>query len=366
MNKDNTATTWVVSIIVLLIIIGGIIIFAKNNKNPGNTVATSTATTTSTSMTSANSHVSGLPIVTAKPSVIPTATGAIIIGTVNPNDGSTDYWYEFGLGSALGTRSAKMTLGSGFTVVPAPIFISGLHANTLYYYRLVASNSYGKTEGTIYSFTTTNDMQNPVGGVPSAKTSLATAITNTSATFNGEVNPDKNSTEYWFEYGKSKNLGTLTPFVLLGDGSQKLSVSIIANDLEPNTTYYFRLDAQNQFGTDNGSILSFTTSGSQNVSKPTVQTLGASAEATTATLNGKITANGAGTSYWFEYGTDSLFGKTLTKMTTEMFDLKYDAVDDAVSADISSLKATTTYYYRLVAKNSAGETKGESMTFKTK
>ncbi len=363
MDRDNTTAIWITSVIILLIILGGVWIFAKNkNIAP---VATSTTATSSSQNTSNVSHVSGLPVVTAEPSIIPTNTGAIIIGMVNPNDGSTDYWYEYGPTQGLGTRSAKMLLGSGFSVIPAPIFISNLHANTPYYYKLIASNAYGKTEGSVYSFVTTSDVSNPVGGLPSAKTNSATGIANTEATVNGEINPNKNSTQYWFEYGKSKNLGTLTPFVLLGNGSQKLQVSTLLKDLEPNTTYYFRLDAQNQFGTDNGSILSFTTIGAQNVSKPAVQTLGASAGKITATVNGKVTANGAGTTYWFEYGTDSLFGKVLTRSTTEMFDLKYNAVDNAVSADISGLQASTTYYYRLVAQNKAGETKGESMNFTT-
>lgn len=161
----------------------------------------------------------------------------------------------------MGSKTSNQTIGSGFVAIQAPGYITNLVKNTTYYFRLVAENQYGKVVGSQYSFKTTEGTPAPVGNAPTTKTVSASGVSRTTSNLNGEVNPNKASTQYWFEYGKTTELGNTSSFESSGDGNAKISVSISLSNLQPLTTYYFRLNAQNQFGTINGSILSFKTLG---------------------------------------------------------------------------------------------------------
>jgi hypothetical protein len=97
-------------------------------------------------------------------------------------------------------------------------------------------------------------------------------------------------------------------------------------------------------------------------SKPEVTTGGvANITPTTATLNGRVDPNGADTTYFFQYGTTSLYG-TNTAVTPA--GAGANAV--AVSVPIAGLAPDTRYHYRIVAQNAQGITKGADRTFKTR
>lgn len=96
------------------------------------------------------------------------------------------------------------------------------------------------------------------GTAPFITTKPATNVTQTSATLNGDVNPQGSATAY-FDYGTSPSLGQTTGAQNL-TGIANILVSASLTGLQPNTTYYFRVRAQNQFGTMTGQTLSFVTS----------------------------------------------------------------------------------------------------------
>lgn len=96
--------------------------------------------------------------------------------------------------------------------------------------------------------------------------------------------------------------------------------------------------------------------------KPTVST-GAAANLTpsTATLLGRVTPNGAQTTFVFQYG--------LTKLYTAATPVTAAGAGNAavsVTGDLAGLAPATTYHYRLVAINRVGTTNGADRTFKTK
>jgi hypothetical protein len=96
--------------------------------------------------------------------------------------------------------------------------------------------------------------------------------------------------------------------------------------------------------------------------KPVVTTGGATLiEPTTATLNGFVTPKGANTTYYFQYGTSSLYGAVTPAAVVNAGSGRVK-----VSAPISALAPVTTYHYRLVAQNSVGVARGSHRTFKTK
>lgn len=308
----------------------------------------------------------GPPIAITNPSVAPTDTTAVVTGSVIPNGAFASYWYEYGLTASLGSKTPNQNVGSGYAVIPAPVYITNLAANRTYYFRLVAENAYGRVAGAQYTFQTTQGTPPPVGSAPFAKTFAASGVTRTTANLNGGVDPNQASTQHWFEYGKTASLGNTTAFVSVGSGNAEVPASISLSDLEPQTTYYFRLNAQNQFGTVNGAILNFKTLGPASATAPSVTTLAATdVSKTNAKLHGTVDPNGAETTYWFEYSTDSLLGSVLLKTTTKR-SVGGSSNQISVEANVTGLTSTTTYYFRLVAQNSAGLVRGDRLTFKTK
>ena len=306
----------------MLLLVGGLFLYTQNNTGTGSPTATSTPTGTvdDTGGTPAPRQA-GAPSATTNPSVISTDTTAVVVGGVVSNGAFTDYWFEYGT-PALGSKTQGQHIGSGYSELPAPAYITGLGKDTIYSFRLVAQNQYGKATGATYTFRTTVGTPAPVGSTPTAKTLSATGIARTAANLNGEVTPNKVSTQFWFEYGETQNLGLVSTLQQAGSGSVKVPESLALSNLAPATTYYFRLNAQNSFGTTNGSILSFKTAGPPlTVAVPVVTTQVAGPVATTtATLRGTVNPVGA----------------------------------------------QTTYYYRMVAQNAGGIVRGAALSFKTK
>lgn len=106
--------------------------------------------------------------------------------------------------------------------------------------------------------------QTPFGspsGPPTAQTNAATNVGLTGATINGSVNPQNASTTYWFEWGSTSGLGLTTAQQVITSGNASTSVSANLSSLTSLTVYYYRLDAQNQYGSTQGQISTFVTSG---------------------------------------------------------------------------------------------------------
>ena len=96
--------------------------------------------------------------------------------------------------------------------------------------------------------------------------------------------------------------------------------------------------------------------------KPVV-TSGAAASITDSSvvLNGTVTPKGAATTYYFQYGTTSLYGTV-----TSAGSIAAGSGRVRITATITGLAPVTTYHYRLVAQNSEGVARGSHRTFKTK
>ncbi|MDO8518466.1 MAG: hypothetical protein Q7S26_04230 [bacterium] len=366
-------TTAIIGGVVAVVLVGGIIFYSMGAVNPFSTQTPSTTDVTNTGTTgqttsSSPTQTPGAPAAVTNATVVYSDTTAVVVGTVTPNGAFASYWYEYGTTGNLGNKTENQSIGSGYASIPAPGYILGLAKDTSYYFRLVAQNQYGTATGLQYTFHTTVGTPPPVGSAPTIQTSAANGITRTTATVNGEVLPNRASTTYWFEYGKTTNLGAVTTLQSVGNGTATLPASAVLLGLDPTTTYYFRIDAQNQFGTRNGTILTFKTTGPATVAPATPSVTTGSADKLTssgATLHGTVVPNGADTKYWFEYGTDSLFGLALLR-TTSHVSAGAGTVVVPIDTAITNLKTKTTYYFRIVAQNNLGITKGGSASFKTK
>jgi hypothetical protein len=84
------------------------------------------------------------------------ANSATLNGVVTPNGSDTHAWFLYGTSSTLSgaTQTASQDLGSGSTSVNITAALSGLSANTTYYFQAFAQNSVATTSGSIQSFVT--------------------------------------------------------------------------------------------------------------------------------------------------------------------------------------------------------------------
>ncbi len=364
---DRTVGT--IGVVIALLVVAGAILYTGG----GGTVEApvSATSTASVGVTPAPAPVpsrkAGLPSVATGNNTIPSDSSAAVTGTVNPNGAATSYWYEYGTSSNLvgAPSSPRQSVGSGYVTVPAAGYLTGLAHDTTYWFRLVAENAYGRVLGAPFSFRTARTNPPFTGTAPMTRTLAATGALRTSANLNGEITPNGATTQFWFEYGTTSGLGNATALASIGDGTAKLPVSLSVSGLNPLTTYWFRLNAQNQFGTVNGAILSFKTAGPASQGAPAATTTNVSDIGTrTASVHGTVNPNGSETAYWFEYGTDSLLGSVLTR-STERKQVGAGTTAFSVGAGLSGLNPRTTYYFRIAAENAQGVTYGARKSFKT-
>jgi uncharacterized delta-60 repeat protein len=123
-----------------------------------------------------------------------------------------------------------------------------------------AGNVYvtGSSQGTDWSvYTTIKYFQKTA---PIVITNAATNVGRTSATLNGMVNPNNLSMTVKFQYGTTANYGSTvaaTPSTVTGAGEVLVSAKL--SNLSLNTTYHYRLVANNDTWSMNGMDQTFTT-----------------------------------------------------------------------------------------------------------
>jgi hypothetical protein len=198
-----------------------------------------------------------------------TRTSAVLAGTDDPVGLAGSYYFQYideaGYQAALAQGADPYAAGestipvsipaSGETLALHPVPVSGLLPATTYHYRLVAKNQFGAEYGEGHTFTTTGRV------LPGASTGAASAVSQNAATLSGTVGTNGLQTNYGFEIGTEP--GVYGPTTGLGSigGSLTETVSVALDELQPATTYYFRVTATNADGTSYGEPASFTTPG---------------------------------------------------------------------------------------------------------
>jgi hypothetical protein len=302
--------------------------------------------------------IAAAPALALSPSVetLPAApvgeTGATIKGKVNPNGLETKFFFEYGTSTSYGSKTAETSAGSGSGTLEKGQPISGLNKNTIYHYRIVATNSSGTSYGTDLSFRTV--------GAPVAFTSGAEPhASGVGATLNAWINPNGQETTYQFEYGtKPGTYTTKVPAVPqpVGSGVIIKPVSYTATGLAPGTKYFYRAAATNASGKVNGNEMSFWSSKVPGVSIQPASDV----RRFKATLSGTVEPHELATKYYFEYGlTTSYGGKTAIK------EISGESISVPVAQIVYLGIAKKLFHYRLVAENSAGKVTSGDGTFTT-
>jgi len=172
-----------------------------------------------------------------------TTSSARLNAIVNPNGQTTNVIFEYGITTSYGqTINAFQNSVSGTSNLNIYADLAGLQPNTTYNYRVKATSSAGITNGENMTFKTQNYPP------PTATTSDATIITQTTATLNGTVNANGFSTTVSFEYGTTTSYGqTKTANQSPITGNLNESVSCSLSGLTANTIYHFRVKAESVY-----------------------------------------------------------------------------------------------------------------------
>jgi DNA-binding beta-propeller fold protein YncE len=180
-------------------------------------------------------------------------TSATLHGTVNPDGVQlSDCHFEYGTSTAYGQSApcapaaAAIPADSSEHAVSADII--GLQAGTTYHFRLVAANARdvsGPGVGVDATFETL-----PLPGIDGAE---AINLTGSAADLTVRINPNGLDTSYRIEYGTSTAYGTSVP---VPDGHIAAGAALTVTEhiagLQANTTYHWRVVAQNANGTTTG------------------------------------------------------------------------------------------------------------------
>ncbi|MBI5742498.1 MAG: DUF11 domain-containing protein [Candidatus Niyogibacteria bacterium] len=294
--------------------------------------------------TSADPYGAGQPTAVTYSASQVYSGSAVLNGYVSPNNSGTTRWFEWGTSSSnLNNSTAHVYQGT--TAASVSESVNGLTANTIYYYRAVAQNSYGTVYGSVYNFTAGS------GTLPTVSTNAATELAYNHATLNGYLNTNGTTdASRWFEWGTSYSLGNATGHINPGSVATSFGEAVIG--LSNNTTYYFRAVAENSAGRVYGGIISFRTSdnGTSGYTGPSAVTLTQENVTTAgAKLNGAglLSTNMQGYG-WFEWGNTAALGNTTSLQTLSRVSTAYFA------EQISGLTSGATYYYRAVVKDANG------------
>ena len=215
--------------------------------------------------------------------------------------------------------------------------LSGLSATTIYYYRINARNSAGDSD-----FSNIANAQTLAAGTnPDPPTNLiATAISNSQINLSWSDNASNES-----GYVVQRSNSTATGFSNIATLGPNITSYIDSSGLSGSTTYYYRIYARNSIG--NSAYSNTASAQTQSTGSVPVAPTSLSATAVSPTeINLSWTDNADNeSSYEVERSSSATTGFTIVGSLP---------VDTTGFTDDSNLAESTTYYYRIFAKNSLG------------
>ena len=243
--------------------------------------------------------------------------------TLNWKDNSnneTGFDIEWG---ETGTYGKAASVGSGVT----SYLVTGWEACKAFYVRVRAKNA-GGTSGWIDTKTTTNIV------APTAPINLSTGtITANSIAISWRDN-STNESEFELQYGENSNFSNPTT-QKLGIGTQSSTL----NSLKANTTYYFRVRANNCGGSSSWIDSKATTIGPP--AQPSIPNINVSVTGTEAKIDWQDFSSNE-TGFDIEWGESPAYGKSASVGA------------NVTSYTISGLSPCKVVYVHVRSKNSAG------------
>ncbi len=197
--------------------------------------------------------------------------------------------------------------------------------------------------------------------IPDLTTGGTSDVSPRSATLDGTVNPlGEGPATCQFEWGTTSGLGQSVSCAAAVEGNKPIAVhSEAITGLQPDTTYYYRLEATNKNGTNTGKgstaecegkpspVACFTTLGA------VVETEGVyNVASTSANPYAEIEPNNSPTSYYFQYGEEDCATAAHECATAPApppgASVGSGKGPQIVHPHLQGLAASTTYHYRVV------------------
>jgi hypothetical protein len=319
------------------------------------------------------------PLIDYSPVTAPTVSGGTLNASIDPNasgavtacrfEYETQTAHEAGIPWETATEEActpdpaASPPGSNFSS-PTPVTadLSSLTTETTYYYRVVLESPSGTTYGAEQTFTP--------HGVVGLRTDGPGSVTGSGAQLNGSLIGDGTPTSYLFEWGRTDAYGNTSSSTAIGSpsGPSRTTLSPLdLTELDPFTTYHYRVVATGGSGTSYGEDRSFTT-------LPGAPTIGAQSvsdvHSDRAAMHAELNPNGAKTTYRFEVVDDAAFQESEFDQAITVPNAEPAAgmgkVFESVTASVDGLASGTLYHYRAVATNQFGVgVPSASRTFRT-
>jgi len=238
----------------------------------------------------------------------------------------------------FGTNSSSLPLVS--SAQTATTYDTGtMNNNTTYSWRIDEKNTGGTTTGIVWSFTTIVAAPGQASNPNPANSATNVSITNDLSWTAGS---GATSHDVYF--------GTSSPGAFQGN---QTATTFDTGTMNPNTTYYWRIDEKNAGGTTTGTVWSLTT-----VPPPPAQAANPNPanSATNVSITNDLswTAGSGATSHDVYLGTNSSSLPLVSSAQT------------ATTYDTGTMNTNTTYYWRIDEKNAGGTTTGTLWHFTTK
>ena len=270
-----------------------------------------------------------------------TVDGATLNGSLGIMD--TEKAVAFGVeyGTKSTSLSTNLTVDEITSAGDFSVNLTGLVANTTYYYRAYAVDAKQYRYGDVRTFTT----------CLSIATGDATNVTYSTATLGGTVNSGGHSVTCGIIYGTSSTLssskGTKKPTTSSG------SYSVTISGLKAKTTYYYRAYAIVDGEYEYGEVRTFTTDLAITTGEATEVTYSA------ATLGGTVNSGGQSVTCGIIYGTSSKLSSTSGTLLSTTSSSEF-------SVRVMGLSSNTIYYYCAYVVVDGEYKYGEVLSFTTK
>ena len=286
------------------------------------------------------------------------STTAVVHGVLNPGVEGAPGTYELGTyeflykqgkvgceGEGKAPASPGISLGGGKESVTETL--SGLSPDTEYTVCLLIRNGIKGEQAlsTPATFTTSPSLEAPVTKEP------ASAVTATTATFEGELNPGgaTGRLSYQLDYNTNGTCtsGQSTTPVEVAEARQFQVSPVEAAELEPNDSYTFCLVVKNSFGeqAQGNEVSVLTGHEAPTIAGPSV----ANITSTGATVNAEIYPHGEVTIYRVEYGLSDSYGSSTAEAS-----ISAQHGSAGIRAQLTGLVPDSEYHYRIIATNKAG------------
>jgi phosphodiesterase/alkaline phosphatase D-like protein len=273
------------------------------------------------------------------------ATTATINYTVNANGNSTTTQVRYGTSASNLNLTATGTTATGSSNTPLTVNLTGLTANTQYFYSVEATNAGGNAVPVTGNFTTTAAIS-----LPSINNVNHSNVLASGAKFTYTINPNGGSTSSIVYIGTTNTSFNFTSSSIATTNSTG-NITQTVNGLLRNSTYFYRIEASNAAGSVQSMVGSFTTTNG-----PSITSVQFNQATTLFNANPTVNPNGSTTSLLVRWGlSESNLSNTVNGPTVN------GSVNVFPSIRVTGLTPNTPYWFLVEATNSNGT--AQSITY---